>query len=138
MKNKSVTSARQIFKSKTFEHLYTLKNVICLKICFMGRIVTYKPKPGNADALKELTKGHVPRLKKEGLVTDREPVIMEAADGTIIEVFEWLSDEAIAKAHTNAEVHKLWAEYFAICNVVPLNTLSEAGGMFATFDAVGG
>lgn len=104
----------------------------------MGRIVivAYKPKPGKAEALKELTKSHVPRLKNEGLVTDRGPVIMGAADGTIVEVFEWLSDEAIAQAHTNAEVHKLWAEYFALCDVVPLNTLAEAGGMFATFDAV--
>jgi len=42
----------------------------------MGRIVivAYKPKPGKAAALKELTKTHVPRLYKEGLVTDREPI----------------------------------------------------------------
>jgi len=39
----------------------------------MGRIVSvaYKPKPGKTDALKQLTKTHVRRLKQEGLVTDR-------------------------------------------------------------------
>lgn len=39
----------------------------------MGRIVivAYRPKPGKADALKYLTRAHVARLRKEGLVTDR-------------------------------------------------------------------
>jgi quinol monooxygenase YgiN len=104
----------------------------------MGRIVivAYKPKPGKADALKELTKTHVPRLKREGLVTDREPIIMETADGTIIEVFEWLSAEAIQKAHTNPEVQKMWGEYAEVCDYVPLNSLSEANNMFADFTPV--
>jgi quinol monooxygenase YgiN len=104
----------------------------------MGRIVivAYKPKPGKAEALKELTKTHVPRLLKEGLVTDRKPVIVEAADGTIIEVFEWLSAEAIQKAHQNTEVQKMWGEYAAVCDYVPLNTVPEANNMFADFTPV--
>ena len=102
----------------------------------MGRIVivAYKPKAGKAEALKELTKTHVSRLLKEGLVTTRAPVIMEAADGTIVEVFEWLSDEAIANAHHNPEVLQLWKEYFEVCDIVPLNSLTETGDMFATFN----
>lgn len=101
----------------------------------MGRItiVAYKPKAGKAEELKELTKTHVPRLKKEGLVTDRDPIIMEAADGTIVEVFEWLSDEAIAQAHKNPEVQKMWGEYAEVCDYVPLNTLNETNMMFAGF-----
>jgi len=99
-------------------------------------IVAYKPKPGKAEALKALTKTHVPRLLKEGFVTDRTPIIVEAADGTIIEVFEWLSAEAIQKAHQNPEVHKLWAEYAEVCDYVPLNTVPEASNLFADFTAV--
>ena len=101
----------------------------------MGRIVivAYKPKEGKAEALKALTKTHVPRLRKEGLVTDREVIMMEAADGTIVEVFEWLSDEAIQKAHSNPEVLKMWGEYAEVCDYVPLNTLSESNMMFAGF-----
>jgi hypothetical protein len=96
----------------------------------MGRIVivAYKPKPGKADALKELTKTHVPRLLKEGLATNREPVIMEAADGTIVEV---------ANAHQNPEVLKMWKEYFELCDILQLNSLTETGDMFATFNPVG-
>jgi len=101
----------------------------------MGRIVivAYKPKPGKAQALKALTKTHVPRLKKEGSVTDREAIMMETADGTIIEVFEWLSEEAIKNAHSSPEVLKMWGEYAEVCDYVPLNTLSEANAMFADF-----
>jgi hypothetical protein len=104
----------------------------------MGRIVivAYKPKPGKAEALKELTKNHHPRLKAEGLVTDRAATIMEAADGTIIEVFEWLSADAIRLAHANPVVHQLWAEYAELCDYVNLNTLTETGNMFAEFNAV--
>lgn len=98
--------------------------------------MAYKPKAGKAGALKELTKTHVPRLKKEGLVTDREAIIMEAADGTIIEVFEWLSPEAIQQAHTNAAVQQMWGEYAEVCDYIKLNSLIEAGNMFAEFTPV--
>ena len=52
-------------------------------------IVAYRPKPGKEAELLELVRGRVPTLGKEGLVTDRVPVIMRAKDGTIIEVSEW-------------------------------------------------
>jgi hypothetical protein len=96
-------------------------------------IIAYKPKPGKAEALKELTKTHVPRLKNEGLVTDRAAMMMEAGDGTVIEVFEWLSQEAINNAHTNPAVLQMWGEYAEVCDYVPLNTLAEANNMFAGF-----
>jgi hypothetical protein len=101
----------------------------------MGQVVIacYKPKSGKAAALKELMKTHLPRLKAEGLVTERESIIMEAADGTILEVFEWLSAEAIRSAHTNPAVLKMWGEYGEVCDYVPINTLAEANNMFAGF-----
>ncbi|MDB5009145.1 MAG: hypothetical protein JWP45_3538 [Mucilaginibacter sp.] len=102
----------------------------------MGKMVIacYKPKPGKAAALKELMKTHLPRLKAEGLVTNRQSIIMEAADGTILEVFEWLSQEAIDQAHTNQAVLKMWGEYGEVCDYVPVGSLTEAANMFALFD----
>ncbi len=104
----------------------------------MGQVVIvgYRPKPGKADALKELMKTHLPRLKKEGLVTGREPIIMEAADGTIVEVFEWLSEAAIQSAHTNPEVLKMWGEYAEVCDYVPVGNLPETANLFSTFAAL--
>jgi quinol monooxygenase YgiN len=96
-------------------------------------IVAYKPKPGKSEELKQLVASHVPDLAKLGLVTNRQPVIVEAADGTIIEVFEWASAEAIQQAHSNPGVHKIWAAFNECCDYVPLNTLKESGDLFAGF-----
>ena len=101
----------------------------------MGRIVIagYKPKPGKAEALKKLASTHVQRLRAEGLVSAREPIIMEAKDGTIIEVFEWKSKEAIESAHTNSAVQQMWKEYAEVCDYVPVGTVDEAKQLFSEF-----
>jgi hypothetical protein len=69
-------------------------------------------------------------------VTDREPVIMRARNGAIIEVSEWKSREAIDAAHKNANVRVMWDKFFATCDCVPLNTRAEAEEMFAGFEPV--
>ncbi len=101
----------------------------------MGIIVIscYKPKEGKNETLKALMRTHLPRLVKEGLVTDRASIMMEAADGTIIEVFEWVSDEAIKNAHTNPEVLKMWGEYAEVCQYIPIGTVPEATQLFSSF-----
>jgi hypothetical protein len=99
-------------------------------------IACYRPKEGKHDELLQLTREHVPILRKQGLVTERPAYAMRAKDGTIVEVFEWKSNESIAGAHSNAEVAKLWERYAAACDYVPLNTLAEAQDMFANFEAI--
>jgi quinol monooxygenase YgiN len=101
----------------------------------IGRIVIacYRPKPGQTDALAALVRAHVRRLRAEGLVTDREPIAMVAADGTILEVFEWVSAEAIAAAHTNAVVQQMWEEFTAVADYVPVAAVPEAHQMFSEF-----
>ena len=61
---------------------------------------------------------------------------MRAKDGTIIEVSEWKSREAIDAAHKNTNVLALWNRFFAVCYCVPLATLAEAGEMFAGFTPI--
>jgi quinol monooxygenase YgiN len=97
-------------------------------------IVAYRPKPGKENELLELVPNRVPTLQAEGLVTDRAPIIMRARDGTIIEVSEWKSPEAIDAAHKNPNVLAMWNQFFAICECVPLKTLIEAEEMFAGFE----
>ena len=104
----------------------------------MGRIViaAYRPKPGMSDTLRELMQGHVPRLREQGLVTDRESIIMEAEDGTIVEVFEWASKEAIASAHENPAVLEMWGQYAEACDYIPVGEVAEAGQLFSEFGAL--
>jgi quinol monooxygenase YgiN len=99
-------------------------------------IVAYHPKPGKEDEVLALVRSRVPNLLTEGLVTDREPVIMRSRDGTIIEVSEWKSREAIDAAHKNPNVLAMWNKFFAVCDCVPLNTLAEAQEMFAGFEPI--
>ena len=71
-------------------------------------IVAYRPKPGKERELVHLVRSRVPILRKEGLVTDREPIIMRARDRTIIEVSEWKSQKAIDAAHKNPNLLAMW------------------------------
>ncbi len=95
-------------------------------------IVAYRPKPGQDAALLALVRDHVPFLRRLGLATDRPALAMRAGDGTIVEVFEWC-DGAIATAHQNPAVQALWGDYAAACDYVTLNSLAEAGALFAQF-----
>ena len=97
-------------------------------------IVAYRPKPGKEKDLLELVRNRVPILRKEGLVTDRKPTLMRAHDGTIIEVSEWKSKEAIGAAHKNPNVWAMWEKFFAACEFVPLKSLREAEEMFPGFE----
>jgi quinol monooxygenase YgiN len=99
-------------------------------------IVVYRPKPGRESETLDLVRSRVPTLRKEGLVTDRAPIIMRARDGTIIEVSEWKSQEAIDAAHKNANVLAMWNKFFQICDCIPVNTLSETAEMFAGFEPI--
>ena len=99
-------------------------------------IVAYRPKPGKEKELLELVRDRVPTLRKENLVTDRVPTIMRAKDGTIIEVSEWKSREAIDAAHKNPNVLAMWNKFFALCDCVPLKSLAEAEEMFAGFEPI--
>lgn len=96
-------------------------------------IVAYRPKAGREEELLEIVRSRVPTLRREGLVTDRAPVLMCAKDGTIIEVSEWKSSEAIEEAHQNPRVLAMWDTFFAVCDCVPLKEVPEAETMFAGF-----
>lgn len=104
----------------------------------MGRfvIVAYKPKPGKAEGLTAAVEKHLRVLRSEKLVTEAAANVMRASDGTVIEVFEWLSSEAIARAHTSPAVQALWTEFAEVCEYIPLASLSEAQQMFAEFESV--
>ena len=99
-------------------------------------IVAYRPKPGKESETLDLVRNRIPTLRKGALVTERTPIIMRARDGTIIEVSEWKSREAIDAAHKNPNVLAMWNRFFAVCDCVSLNQLSESDEMFAGFEPI--
>ncbi len=104
----------------------------------MGRfvVVAYKPKPGKDLELLAAVKKHWAVLEAEQLVSHRQPYAMRAADGTILEVFEWRSAEAIQQAHGNPKIQALWDEFGAACDYLPLAALAEARQMFGEVEPV--
>ncbi|SOC54387.1 hypothetical protein SAMN05421879_103100 [Ornithinimicrobium cerasi] len=101
----------------------------------MGRVVIacYAPRAGREEELHHLAREHVPRLRAEGLVTGREPIISVATDGTVVEVFEWVSEAAIAAAHESAAVRAMWDEFERVSTYVPIGSLTEAARLFSEF-----
>jgi quinol monooxygenase YgiN len=97
-------------------------------------IAAYRPRAGKEKELLQAVRDHMPVLRGEHLITNRAPYVMRADDGTIVEVFEWNSDDAIEQAHSNPEVLKLWGRFNAACEYIPLVNLAECKEMFANFE----
>jgi len=96
----------------------------------------YRPKPGFENKLREILKLHIPVLREEGLITDRELLTLQAEDGTIIEIAEWKSSEAIDTAHQSEKVMAIWDQISAVAELTNLSSLTEAHYPFPNFKAV--
>lgn len=105
----------------------------------MGQIsmAAFMPKAGQESELLKVIADRLPLLRRLGMATDREPILMRSKDGVVIQVSEWVDDEAIRKAHETPEVLELWKRFDACSTYVKLDSLAESHDDFATFDAVG-
>ena len=99
-------------------------------------VACYRPRAGCAEALVELVRDHLPPLRSQGLVTERPSIVMRTADGTIVEIFEWVSPEAIAGAHENPVVIELWKRFEAVCSYETPAKLPEFQKMFSHFEPI--
>ena len=94
----------------------------------------YKPHEGKRDELLEILKEHVPTLREYGMVSERSNYMAQASDGTIIEVFEWLSDEAKNAAHEHPAVARIWERMYGVCSFAHMRHLSESDMQFPDFE----
>ena len=104
----------------------------------MGRIVIviYRPLKGKEAALEHLVRSHHTVLQHENLVTERQPVLMKAVDGSIVEIFEWISPAAIERAHTNPVVTQLWEKFNEVCTYEKPVDLNEFHNIFSEFESL--
>jgi len=96
-------------------------------------IATYKPKEGKDKELFELVKKHLPILHELELASKRGNFIAQSQDGTIIEVFEWTSLNAIHAAHQHPAVSDIWEKMTLIADFVPMSGLPEGQKPFPGF-----
>lgn len=100
-------------------------------------IAIYKPKPGKQTELETEVAAHVATLRRLGLATDAVSTALRAADGTILEHFEWVSSEAIDQAHEHPDVHQMWARFETCSTYGTLGQLPNADAMFPDFEFLG-
>ena len=100
-------------------------------------VAVYRPKPGREAMLVAETERHVPLLRELGLATDSPSLVLRASDGSLVEHFEWVSQEAIAQAHEHADVAAMWGRYEECCTYGTLADLPNASALFAEFEYIG-
>ncbi len=93
----------------------------------------YRPRSGKGRELEKLVASHVPTLRKLGLATKREPIIVRAKDGTIVEIFEWVSNKAAHDAHEHPAVARIWEAMGKVADFVPLGALTESKRPFTHY-----
>lgn len=100
-------------------------------------IALYRPKPDLAAELLELVRGHVPLLRAAGLATGSEVLLLRSRqDGTLLEIFEWVSEDAPNQAHGHAEIGPYWERMAQVADFTTLGSLEEAGQPFSHFERV--
>ena len=97
----------------------------------------YRPRPGKDAELRAIIARHVPRLREVGLATSRPVALLQAADGTYVEIFEWAPGGAQA-AHTHPAVGEIWGAMAAVADFVRLADLAESQRPFPHFLPVEG
>lgn len=96
-------------------------------------IVCYKPLPGKDEDLEAEVRAHVPTLRRLGMATERHAIAARAEDGTIVEMFEWVSGQAVERAHAHPEVLAMWKRFEACCTFGSLADLPRSREWFPAF-----
>ncbi len=104
----------------------------------MGQVViaAFKSKPEQEQELLQVIADRLPLLRRLGLATDRASITLRSKNGTVIDVSEWVDENAVARAHETPEVIELWKRFEACSEYVKLNSLDEIDEDFATFSSV--
>lgn len=97
-------------------------------------MAVYRPQDGKQAALEAEVAAHVPTLRRLGLASNYPSAVLRAADGTIIEHFEWNDQTAIDAAHSHPEVLEMWGRFGECCDYGTLAELPNASSMFPEFE----
>ena len=85
----------------------------------VDNLCRYLVKPGKEQAFLELLERHWDTIHRAGLTTDDPARLVRGTDqaGNVafIELFSWISPEAIGRAHQDARVMSLWEPMGALC-----------------------
>jgi hypothetical protein len=80
----------------------------------------YRVREGHVDEFLALAGKHGPILRRLGLITDEPTRVYvghekKSAAPLVIEIFEWVDDDASGLAHTHPEVSEVWEAMGPLC-----------------------
>lgn len=81
-------------------------------------ICTYRVRPGGEAEFEQLLAAHQPALRRLGLLADTPARVLRSVDGggpAYVEIFEWIDEEAAARAAEIPEVVDVWEPMAALC-----------------------
>jgi hypothetical protein len=83
-------------------------------------IARYRVKPGCESEFLEIVDRHWTTLREVELVTDREPEVYagkdkRTGDPLVVEVFDWVDEDASTRAHTHPLVSRVWEAMGPLC-----------------------
>lgn len=100
-------------------------------------IAVYRPKSGKEKELLVLLGLHQKTLVTEGLANRQNSLVMRSsADGSYIEIFEWVSADAAQSAHARPGVMKIWTAMSNCADMIALSEVACANEVFPHFQAV--
>jgi len=100
-------------------------------------IAAYRPKPGKDLELHKLVRQHRRTLDEARLVTSRPTLLLRArSDGTVLEIFEWISPKAADEANQHPAIREIWNKVAKVADFVPLSAIQEADKAFSHFEAL--
>lgn len=96
-------------------------------------IAMYRPHEGKDADLRALIREHIPTLRRLALITDRPAMLLQARNGTYLEIFEW---KEVRVAHDYPEVMRIWDAMELVADFVSLASLGEAPLSFPHFTPI--
>ncbi len=97
---------------------------------------SYKPKEGKKEEFMNLLDNHLPKLRELELASSRQPYLAQSSDGRVIEVFEWVSADAVEAAHQHPAVLDIWEKMALVADFLPMNTIPEGKEPFVSFKLI--
>lgn len=95
-------------------------------------ICVYQPKSGKEEELQALLGEQHSTLRSLELTTDFV-YYARAANGSWLELFEWVSEDHSRSAHDIPAVMEIWGCLSEVCDFKPLASLEEAKSPFSHF-----
>jgi hypothetical protein len=99
-------------------------------------LILYSPRKDREQELVEMLQNNIPVMRKLGLVTDREQIIARTKDGSILQVFEWKSEDSQDQAMAHPVCQEMWLKVGNISEFQKPAVLAEFNEVFSMFETL--